>query len=282
MRIYKDKKFNYTYKITNLINNKYYYGCHSSDNPFSDKYMGRGVRLKQAYEKHGKENFEMAFIENFKTRKEMFEHEAKLVTVKEMDDPMCYNLNTGGKDIGVIHSTDQIHKYTKTKANNLGFYIETPFGIFLNLASVSRNINVSKSVVKKWFQNLDSKILKPHYPLTKIDNIIGKTYSEIGFGKIKINTLGEHIIEKSGKISITVQETKMDNRHKKIKGYRDLSQEEIDLMNEAKILAESVRVLVEKISSHEEVDLRWVNIGKTDLQKGFMSLIRGIAQPTTF
>lgn len=74
----------------------------------------------------------------------------------------------------------------------------------------------------------------------------------------------------------------MNNQHKKIKGYRDLSQEEIDLMNEAKSLAESVRVLVERISSNEEVDLRWVNIGKTDLQKGFMSLIRGIAQPTTF
>lgn len=30
----------------------------------------------------------------------------------------------------------------------------------------------------------------------------------------------------------------MDNQHQKIKGYRDLSQEEIDLMNEGKDLAE--------------------------------------------
>ena len=30
----------------------------------------------------------------------------------------------------------------------------------------------------------------------------------------------------------------MDNQHQKIKGYRDLSQEEIDLMNEGKALAE--------------------------------------------
>ena len=74
----------------------------------------------------------------------------------------------------------------------------------------------------------------------------------------------------------------MDNQHKKIKGYRDLSEEEIALMNEAKELAEQVGVLVNKIMDTPQVDLRWTAIGKTDLQKGFMSLIRGIAQPTTF
>lgn len=74
----------------------------------------------------------------------------------------------------------------------------------------------------------------------------------------------------------------MDNQHKHIKGYRDLSAEEIALMNEAKAMAERVGALVEKIASTQGVDGRWVSIGKTDLQKGFMSLIRGIAQPTTF
>ncbi|RLA77012.1 MAG: hypothetical protein DRG30_01435 [Epsilonproteobacteria bacterium] len=75
---------------------------------------------------------------------------------------------------------------------------------------------------------------------------------------------------------------KMDNQHKKIKGYRDLSQAEIDLMNEAKELAERVGELVAKINKNPATDKRWVAIGQTDLQKGFMSLIRGIAQPTTF
>lgn len=74
----------------------------------------------------------------------------------------------------------------------------------------------------------------------------------------------------------------MDNQHKMIKGYRDLSQEEIDLMNKAKQLAEQVGLLVEEIINNESTDKRWVNIGKTDLQKGFMSLIRAVAQPTTF
>lgn len=74
----------------------------------------------------------------------------------------------------------------------------------------------------------------------------------------------------------------MDNQHKQIKGYRDLSQEEIDLINEAKSLAVQVGDLVAKIQATPLTDKRWASIGQTDLQKGFMSLIRAVAQPTTF
>lgn len=74
----------------------------------------------------------------------------------------------------------------------------------------------------------------------------------------------------------------MNNQHKQIKGYRDLSQEEIDLMNEAKFLAVQVGDLVAKIQATPLTDKRWASIGQTDLQKGFMSLIRAVAQPTTF
>lgn len=74
----------------------------------------------------------------------------------------------------------------------------------------------------------------------------------------------------------------MDNQHKQIKGYRDLSQEEIDLMNRAKALAIQVGELVDEISYNTKTSDRWANIAKTDLQKGFMSLIRAVAQPTTF
>jgi hypothetical protein len=74
----------------------------------------------------------------------------------------------------------------------------------------------------------------------------------------------------------------LENQHKHIKGYRDLTPEEIALMNEAKAKAEEVGALVEKIAGTPGIDPRWVAAGKTDLQKGFMCLIRGIAQPTTF
>lgn len=74
----------------------------------------------------------------------------------------------------------------------------------------------------------------------------------------------------------------MKDQHEKIKGYRDLTQEEIDLMNEGKALAEQVGVFTEKVKATTGIDGRWLSIGITDLQKGFMAVIRSIARPTTF
>lgn len=74
----------------------------------------------------------------------------------------------------------------------------------------------------------------------------------------------------------------MDNQHKQIKGYRDLSQEEIDMMNEGKALAVQVGAWIEKLQANGSLDQRCVATGKTNLQQGFMWAIRGIAQPTTF
>ncbi len=81
----------------------------------------------------------------------------------------------------------------------------------------------------------------------------------------------------------------MKDQHTLIKGYRDLSQAEIDLINEGKALAETVGVFMDKLeksdfaqTKEQEPDRRWLAIARTDLQKGFMALIRSIAKPTTF
>lgn len=70
----------------------------------------------------------------------------------------------------------------------------------------------------------------------------------------------------------------------KITGYRQLSETEVALMNEGKALAEQCGAYIEKlrVESRVSLDQRWISIGATDLQRGFMSVIRGIAQPTTF
>lgn len=75
---------------------------------------------------------------------------------------------------------------------------------------------------------------------------------------------------------------KLDNQHKKIKGYRDLSQAEIDLMNEIKAKGVELGELVAKLRATDGLDQRWVSIGTTDLQTGLMALTRGVAQPTSF
>lgn len=111
----------------------------------------------------------------------------------------------------------------------------------------------------------------------------------------------------------------MENQHRKISGYRELSQAEIDLMNRIKAkgaeLLELQAELEEYLHSsrrrkHREafggvnapVDLpvdrsrytkqheeyvrfreaepfRWAEIGKTDIQTGVMALVRAVAQP---
>lgn len=68
----------------------------------------------------------------------------------------------------------------------------------------------------------------------------------------------------------------------KITGYRQLSDDEMAMMNEGKALAVQCGEWVEKLRQNAELDQRWVSIGATDLQRGFMCVLRGIAQPTTF
>lgn len=87
----------------------------------------------------------------------------------------------------------------------------------------------------------------------------------------------------------------MDNQHQKIRGYRDLTQDEIDLMNEAKAVERQAIDLQLKIMRHlaeqenaspeerqrqqDAFAHRWAQIGKTDIETGFMALVRAVAQP---
>lgn len=97
----------------------------------------------------------------------------------------------------------------------------------------------------------------------------------------------------------------MENQHRKIAGYRELSQEEIDLMNRIKAkgaeLLELQYELDQMLRSQADIKssdavlgapydveferfcdaepLRWAAIGKTDIQTGIMALVRAVAQP---
>ena len=78
----------------------------------------------------------------------------------------------------------------------------------------------------------------------------------------------------------------VDNQHKQITGYRDLQQDEIDLMNyikEAEIQLAEVWQHVIWSSGDDTiavtVDMRWANVAKTHFQEGFSALVRSIAKP---
>lgn len=75
----------------------------------------------------------------------------------------------------------------------------------------------------------------------------------------------------------------MENQHRHIKGYRELSEEEIALMNEIKAQGVVLGELVSKLrAAGDTLDQRWVSIGTTDLQTGLMALTRSVAKPTSF
>lgn len=92
----------------------------------------------------------------------------------------------------------------------------------------------------------------------------------------------------------------------KITGYRQLTQDEAELMNEIKALGSKIEGHIAMLQSHlrtQEADAaaakfkgdddpyarlnraeawRWISIGKTNLQLGLMALTRAVAQPDSF
>lgn len=82
------------YKTTNLINGKYYIGCHKTKN-LDDGYLGSGKLLKQAIEKYGFSNFTREILFEAQNEQEMFEKEKEFVKTNQ-EDSNSYNLKTGG------------------------------------------------------------------------------------------------------------------------------------------------------------------------------------------
>jgi hypothetical protein len=65
-------------------------------------------------------------------------------------------------------------------------------------------------------------------------------------------------------------------------GYHKLTEVEIEKMNLVKKMANDVGAAVDALMLDGTVDTRWIAIGKTQLQQGFMAINRGIAKPDSF
>ncbi len=96
----------------------------------------------------------------------------------------------------------------------------------------------------------------------------------------------------------------MDNQHRKIAGYRELSQADIDMMNTIKAMGPQMEELLAVVAGHlvaqrqaahaagdqgvenSRTDRaqpeRWAAIARTHFQEGLMALTRAVAQPTFF
>jgi len=96
----------------------------------------------------------------------------------------------------------------------------------------------------------------------------------------------------------------MDNQHRKIAGYRELSQADINMMNTIKEMGPQMEELLAKVTAHVQEQRqvahaagdqgvensrmdraqpeRWAAIARTHFQEGLMALTRAVAQPTFF
>lgn len=104
----KEKQYHYLYKTTNMINNKFYVGMHSTDD-LEDGYLGSGKRLRYSIRKHGKENFVKEILSFFKDRKDLIDAEIEMVNDELIKNEQCMNLMNGGKG-GFISDEQQQHR----------------------------------------------------------------------------------------------------------------------------------------------------------------------------
>ena len=77
----------------------------------------------------------------------------------------------------------------------------------------------------------------------------------------------------------------MQDQHKKISGYRDLTQAEIDLMNKLKEMEGAIGDLLRGVEAQTEIAAdreagRWVALARTNLETGMMYAIKAVARPT--
>jgi hypothetical protein len=84
------------YKITNIINNKYYIGSHKTKN-INDNYLGSGKLILNDIKIYGKENFKKEILFVFDNEIEMYEKESEIVTQFIIEQIENYNMCLGGK-----------------------------------------------------------------------------------------------------------------------------------------------------------------------------------------
>ncbi len=161
-----EKKYNYFYKIVNLLNNKYYYGIHSTNN-LDDNYMGSGTILKRSIKKYGIENFKKEILCYFATYKEVLNYETEIVNEEIINDDNSYNVKIGG------------------------------LGGFEHISKEVRQNNIRKLLTTLW---LNEEYMKNHK--IKSSNRMKRLHKE---GKIKYNTFTnkKHSNETKEKMKLT-------------------------------------------------------------------------------
>lgn len=114
-------KYHFVYKVTNLLNEKYYIGVHSTNN-LDDGYLGSGRSIFNAVLKYGKENFKREILEFLETAEEKWIAETKYVNLDVVKDENSYNMALGGRNwiAAMKRENDPSFKEHQSKAGKIG------------------------------------------------------------------------------------------------------------------------------------------------------------------
>ncbi len=110
------------YKITNLVNGKFYIGKHQTDN-LNDNYFGSGKYLAKAIAKYGRENFKKEIVFVFNSEDEMNNKEKEIVNENFISSSLNYNAKVGGEGGFSLEESKSgskalLAKYTKEERSN--------------------------------------------------------------------------------------------------------------------------------------------------------------------
>ena len=115
-----------------------------------------------------------------------------------------------------------------------------------------------------------------------------KTEAEAQFIKLKLEDISQKFSEENNQYFNEFFAFKADERseeikkmEQKIKGYRQLDESELALINEMNEIKSEVLRSIQKLEKHNSTDKVWVEAGKIDIEKAFMCLNRSIARPTS-
>lgn len=169
----------YIYCITNKINNKTYIGQHKTTN-VRDNYMGSGVILHRAYEKHGIENFSKSIIAVTGTRENADVLEKVFIALYRAEGKAEYNIADGGEGIKMsgefeIQRRLIISKTSKERWENLDYKLKTGRAISISHIGIKRKphsleakLKISEASKEHWknpeFRNLVCEKLKKPRP----------------------------------------------------------------------------------------------------------------------
>ena len=158
----KNKKYHYTYKTTNLINNRYYLGMHST-NRLDDGYLGSGKRLYYELNKYGRDNFKFEILKHFDSREELVQAEIALITEEDLKNTNCLNLKSGGS--GGFSTENQI-KGNKAAVKRLQKLRKDLYWLDDYRSSISEGVKRAWS--NGYYSNRDSNTFegKKHRPET--------------------------------------------------------------------------------------------------------------------